>query len=117
MSRTRRLTLVLVGWTLFVWIGRIRNAGADADAIITSVVFIGLAVAALVARDRRVVTVLVGWTVLLWVFRLPLILVHDHPMSFKVVHTVLAAISIGLAALAQREVQREREAATAPARL
>jgi hypothetical protein len=50
-----------------------------------------------------------AWTVGVWVVRSIGIWVHDHPVGFKVVHTVLAAISIGLAV---RAVQRLRSGAS-----
>ncbi|MEY2461406.1 MAG: hypothetical protein QOG30_3236, partial [Acidimicrobiaceae bacterium] len=65
----------------------------------------------------RWITALVVWTIAVWAIRTPQILVADHPVAFKVVHTVLALVSIALAALVQRDVQREREAAATPARL
>ena len=37
--------------------------------------------------------------------------------AWHIVHTVLAVVSVGLAVTAQRHVQRERQATTAPARL
>ena len=68
-------------------------------------------------RVRPFLTLLAAWTVGVWVVRTPYILVHDHPADFKIVHTVLAVVSVGLAVTAQRHVQRERQATTAPARL
>jgi hypothetical protein len=41
-------------------------------------------------------------TVGIWAVRLPFVLVHDHPAGFKVVHAVLAAVSIALAVAAWR---------------
>jgi hypothetical protein len=101
-----------IGWTVFVWAGRIRNGGS----IVLAAAFLVLAALA-TWRRRPWLAVLVGWTVAVWAVRTPMILAADHPAGFKVVHTVLAAASIGLAAVAQRHVQREREATTAPARL
>ena len=49
--------------------------------------------------------------------RTPQILLDDQSGAFKAIHTVLAIISIALAALAQRDVQRERETTATPARL
>ena len=109
----RRWPLIaFVGWTVFVWAGRIRNGGST----LLAVSFLALAALA-VWRSGRWITALVVWTVGVWVVRTPLILVHDHSAGFKVVHTVLAAVSIGLALSAQRHVQREREAAATAARL
>jgi len=97
-------------WTVFVWIGRIGLGGTP----LLAVPFVALAIVA--AWRRGVwVSVLAAYTVAVWAIRTPFILVHDHPVAFKVVHTVLATISIALAVLAQRDVQRERQAATAAA--
>jgi hypothetical protein len=118
MSRGRKAerphwTLIaLAAWTLFVWAGRIRNGGS----VVLAASFLVLAAIA-VWRRGRWTTALVVWTIAVWAVRTPYILVHHHPAAFKVVHTVLAAVSIALAISAQRNIQREREAATTPARL
>ena len=113
MRRTRPWPVWLfAGWTVFVWIGRIGLGGSPLLAI----PFVVLA-AVSAWRARPWVTLLAAYTVVVWAVRTPFILVHDHPVAFKVVHTVLATISIALAVLAQRHVQRERQAATASARL
>src|SRR4051812_36212594 len=103
---------IFVGWTVFVWAGRIRNGGS----LLLALSFLGLAAVA-VWRRGPWFTALAAWTIAVWVVRTPFILVHDHPAGFKIVHTVLAVISIALAVAAQRHVQREREATTTPARL
>jgi hypothetical protein len=102
----------LLGWTVFVWIGRIRNGGS----LLLALSFLVLAGLAL-WRVRPFLTLLAAWTVGVWAVRTPYILVHNHPLDFKLVHTVLAVVSVGLAVTAQRHVQRERQATTAPARL
>jgi hypothetical protein len=121
VRRWNRWTIAFAGWTLFVWLGRVRNAGADIGPLLMATTFIVLAVAVLVTRRREVLAALSLWTAGVWIVRGSLIWVHDHEVGFKVVHTVLAVISIGLAALAwrsaQRDVEREREAATSSARL
>lgn len=101
-----------LGWTLFVWIGRIVNGGS----VLLAASFLVLAALALWHR-RPYVTLLAVWTVGVWAVRTPDILVHDHPVGFKVVHTALAAVSIALAVVAQRDVQRQRETTAAAARL
>lgn len=105
-------TYLFIAWTVFVWIGRIRNDGS----VLLAASFLVLAGVALWQRGRWV-TLLAGYTILVWAIRTPFILVHDHPADFKIVHAVLAAISIGLAVLVQRDVQRERQATATPARL
>ena len=103
--------LLLAGWTGFVWAGRIRNGGSA----LLAAAFLALAAVGLWRRGRWV-TALAACTVLVWAIRTPYILVHDHPVGFKVVHTVLAVISVALAISAERDVEREREAAATPAR-
>ena len=113
MRRARPWPLIaFLAWTVFVWAGRIRNGGS----VLLAASFLVL-VAMAIWRRGRWITALVVWTIGVWAVRTPYILVHDHPAPFKVVHTVLAAVSIALAISAQRDVQREREAAATPARL
>lgn len=103
---------VFLGWTVFVWAGRIRNGGSVALAAS----FLALAALAL-WRRRPWLTVLAAWTIGVWAVRTPMILANDHDGAFKVVHTVLAVVSVTLALAAQRHVQREREAPAATSRL
>ncbi len=49
---------------------------------------------------------LAAWSTAVWVVRDVGILVADHEVGFKVVHTVLAVVSIVLSVLAWREVRR-----------
>ena len=104
--------IVFLAWTVFVWAGRIRNGGS----VLLAASFLALALVAF-WRGGRWITALAGWTIAVWAVRTPYILVHDHPAGFKIVHAVLAAVSIALAISAQRHVQRERETATTAARL
>jgi hypothetical protein len=113
MRPARRWPLWLfLGWTVFVWAGRIRNGGS----VLLAASFLVLAAVALWRRGRWI-SALAGWTIAVWAVRTPYILVHDHPAGFKIVHTVLATVSIALAVSAQRHVQRERETAAASTRL
>ncbi len=113
--RSNRLPVnLLIGWTLFVWLTRARNIVTDDDLstdeaawrLAVVVVFVGLAGALLVARrsDRFAVTpvlrVMVIWTTGYWLVRGTGIIIDDHDLGFTIVHTVLMAISIGLAAWA-----------------
>lgn len=105
--------IAFVAWTVFVWAGRVRNAGADPGAWLVAGAFIVLAVAALASggRVRRAVLgVLVAATVALWALRTPLVWIRDYSVAFKVVHTVIAVISVGLAVVAQRHVERQGQA-------
>ena len=135
-TRTRRTWWTVVAfaaWTLFVWVGRIRNVWADAtldtagkigrSALATSfVVFAVLTLlwalsagrsgqrrSGLPARTLYLVGPFAAWTAGVWVVRSIGIWLHDHPVGFKVVHTVLAAISIALAALAVRRLRSDGE--------
>jgi hypothetical protein len=106
------VVVALALWTLFTWGTRIRNVVADDAAgmgdLVVPVGLTALAVAALVDR-RRGGRALALATVVVWAVRVPLVLAHDHSGSFKLVHVVLAAISVGLAAA----VLRRRPAAVA----
>ena len=120
MPRTRVAALVLAGWTLFVWTTRIGNIWRDAAAATSAKIastalalsFTVLAVAVAVAAVRRAwaalrpaVLALAGWTAAVWVVRSLTILSGDRSVGFKVVHGVLAVVSIALAAWAVRTVQ------------
>jgi hypothetical protein len=119
--RRRPFALALVAWTFFVWTTRIGNIWRDADLdtgeqvgrTALAVSFTLLAVGVLAALWRgapraRTLTVgaLAAWSTAVWVVRDARILVADHEVGFKVVHTVLAVVSIALAALAWREDRR-----------
>jgi hypothetical protein len=113
MRRARSWPLIaFLAWTVFVWAGRIRNGGS----VLLAASFLALAAMTVWQRGRWI-TALVLWTIVVWIVRAPQILLDDQSGGFKVVHTVLAAVSIALAVLAQRHVQREREATATPARL
>lgn len=119
-----RLLWVSVAWTAVVWVGRIRNVfgddglsgGARFWRIVVSVVFLVLAaLLATVALGRwhrrplgstRVVAVFCLWTIVFWAVRGGGLLFADHGADFKLVHTALAVVSIGLAGLLYRVDQR-----------
>ncbi len=121
--RATVLTAALGGWTVFEWVTRIGNAARDhtldggekAFAVGSAVLFTGLGVAALVVAwrsrpagvDRRAlpfVGLFAAFTTLWWVVRSVLVWAHEHDTGFKVVHTVLAVISVTLSVLAARAV-------------
>jgi hypothetical protein len=52
--------------------------------------------------ENLLLRVFAGWTVVVWVVRVPMILVADHVVGFKIVHATLGLISVGLAALVWR---------------
>jgi len=119
-----RLLWIAVAWTAVVWVGRIRNVLGDDDLsggarswrIVVAVVFLVLAaLLATVALGRwhrrplgstRLVAVFCLWTIVFWAVRGGGLLFADHDAGFKVVHTVLAVASIGLAATLYRVDQR-----------
>ena len=119
--RRRPFALALVAWTFFVWTTRIGNIWRDADldtgeqvgrtALALSFTLLATGVLAALWRGgprARTLTVcaLAAWSTAVWVVRDARILVADHEIGFKVVHTVLAVVSIALAALAWREHRR-----------
>ena len=99
---------LLAGWTVLIWIGRVRNIVAADGAVVELLVpalLVALGVATF-ARPRQVGRVLALTTVLVWAIRVPLVLVHHHAVAFVVVHLVLAAVSVTLAALTLRGARR-----------
>ncbi len=110
--RSRLPVLGFLAWTVLVWVGRIRNIIDDDDLsggglawrLGAAVVFVVLAVAVFVARrsDSRSATAVLGglvvWTIGWWSIRgIGILLDGNHDTGFKVVHTVLMIVSIGLA--------------------
>ena len=115
--RRRAWVVALVTWTFFVWTTRVGNIWRD-DALDTAgkvgrtalaLSFTLLALAVVGALWRRpawvrpTVVALAAWTTGVWLVRDTSILFGDHDTAFKVVHTVLAIVSIALSALAVRE--------------
>lgn len=132
--RNRRIDFPLLFglWTLFVWVGRLRNLNADpggfAEAsrwsLIGSIVFtvLGLALVLSViagwitaarsgdrifaAGAKRVfVVALAAVTAVVWLIRATDIARGDHTAAFIAVHVVLAVVSIGLAVLSLRTIR------------
>lgn len=111
MFRWPRPLWALVGWSWFLWASRLRNVlgNDDLDSWDTTwrfgvvVLFVVLALIAFIGERKdsgwkaQAVGVLVWWTVGYWLVRGGGILLDDHEAAFKAVHTVLMAISIGLA--------------------
>ncbi|MEL6981923.1 MAG: hypothetical protein AAFO29_05830 [Actinomycetota bacterium] len=121
--------LAFGGWTLFVWVGRLRNLLAEPGSVLDvsrwslvgSVAFTigGLAVVASAALRWRQgpggsahrlltpsVVALAGLTTGVWLVRAVDIALGDHSVGFIAVHLVLAAVSIGLAAVAVAAIRR-----------
>lgn len=124
--RRRPFALSLVAWTFLVWTTRIANIWRDADldtgekvgrtGLAASFTVLALVVLVVLwrgsARSRLwAVGALAVWSTAVWVVRDARILAADHEVAFEVVHTVLAAVSIVLSALAWREARRADRAA------
>ena len=118
VKKLRGLLWVFVAWTAVVWIVRIRNLIGDDQVtssgriwrILLAIVFLGfagLSVVALGGRWRsvgstRLVGVFCIWTVTYWLVRGIGILFTDHEAAFKAVHSILALVSIAIAAALYR---------------
>ena len=107
---------MLSGWTLFVWVGRLRNIAADetlsgwalAWRAGLSATFVGLALALLFAvfvrpsATRPAALVLATVGIAVWAVRGIDIALGDHSAAFIAVHTVLAIVTIGLGVIVLR---------------
>ena len=128
MLRRRWPILAFAAWSAYVWITRISNAWGPASEETTSakvistvsagVLLVGvLATVAILVRARArgfvaaevlVLRVFVGLTVAVWAVRVPQILLDgEHNVGFKVVHTALAVLSVGLGVLTWRRATTE----------
>jgi hypothetical protein len=115
--------LTLLIWTNRIWLAWTNDEDTVAEKLVWSLPITLFVVAALVIgvamlrgtdRDQRWFVVAVrafaAGTVAYWAIRLPFIWANDHGLSddeeigFKVVHTVLAVVSVVPAALAWRSV-------------
>lgn len=94
---------VLVGWTLVLWLSRLRNVLGNDELTGWGVgwragvvaVFVGLALA---ATTGRLVDALVWWTVGFWLVRGGGILIDgSYDAGFKLIHTALMVVSISAA--------------------
>ncbi len=112
-------TPLFAAWTLFVWVGRLRNLwqepGPLADvsrwSLVGSIIFsvlgavvLGLWFAGKRGQLRVAVGALAAFTTVIWVIRAVDIAIGDHSVPFIVVHVVLAVVSIALAMLSLRSV-------------
>ena len=120
MQRVVVLLWLLVVWSAIVWVGRIRNLIGDdtlvnwdrAWGIVVALLFLVLAAVTATLPlglwhrrplgSTRLVAIFCLWTIAFWGIRGVGLLLADHEAGFKVVHTVLAGVSIGLAVLLQR---------------
>ena len=111
---------VLIGWTLFLWLSRLRNvvnndelsSSGRAIRIGVVVVFVTLAVAAVGAVRRRrtkVVALFVAWTIGYWLVRgIGILADGEYSIGFKAVHTVLMAVSLTLSIQTARQLRLRR---------
>jgi TctA family transporter len=96
---------------------RIKNADGSVGAVLLSLTFIVPAVAVLV-RPAVVLRPLVAWTVVVWLLRIgDIVVASDHGVAFKVVHTMLGAVSIALGIAAVKAAGRPRRASGSGSRL
>jgi len=116
----RPAVYTVIGWTLFMWATRTRLIFTEADLSFADVVvrilpvflFVALALVLLVSvrigrpHLRRSVAVIAAWTTGYWLVRVTLISIHDHSAGFKIVHAVLAVVSIGTVGWAWRRTSR-----------
>jgi hypothetical protein len=128
MFRRRWPILAFAAWSGYVWVTRISNAWGPSStestsAKVVSTVSAGLLLVGVVAalailvraRTRAfaatevlVLRVFVGLTIAVWAVRVPQILLDgEHNAAFKVVHTALAVISVGLGVLTWRRATTE----------
>lgn len=108
---------VLIAWTVFLWLSRLRNvlndndlsSGGRAIRVGVVVIFVALAAAAAVAvrrRQSKVLVLFVTWTVGYWLVRgIGILIDGDHSWRFKGVHAVLMVISLTLSALTARQLR------------
>ncbi len=111
-------SLILAAWTLFVWLGRVRNVLADDTltgwsagwrlALSSSFVVLALAVVAAVVHQRATAAAgptpalrlgagaLAALGIAVWAVRGTDIAVGDHSAAFIAVHVVLAVVTIAL---------------------
>lgn len=135
MRRGQLLWLVAaVSWTLFVRVGRMRNALGDpsleggtlAGALLLSSSFLlgALAVAAMAWRGRaappsialvRVVWILAAWSTVVWASRITdIAMVGDHAIAFVAVHAVIGLLSVMLWAITASSIVERRSGKIAP---
>lgn len=112
MSR-RTLGWAIAIWATITWGGRIGLlTGPEADDPWTWIRVLGSLAAAAGATyallrpssgSRALLVVYAGVTVAVWSTSVVSVWITDHETAFRVVHTVLAAVSLALAAAAARE--------------
>ena len=69
----------------------------------------------LTSKQALLLRAFAAWTIYVWTTRIWNIWRDDHDVPFKVVHSVLAVVSVAFAVAALVVVQRNRRTAAAPA--
>lgn len=123
MDRLRPLPVtVFCALTLFIWGNRIWLAWTNPDDSVATKIMWSLPITCFVVAAAVLLVLLltgadrggagflslVRWfalgTCVYWGIRLPLILVHQHDLPFKIVHSVLALVSVAAAVAALRSI-------------
>ena len=122
MIPRRALAAVIVVWALVTWGGRI-GLLSGGEPVSSWVRIVGSLVVALAAgwalwRPGRLTSTIV-WvyasvTALVWVTSVFSVWTTAHELAFRLVHTVLAAVSLTVATLAVRAVTRSRSGRPEP---
>jgi len=126
MSRVQWIW-VLIGWTVFLWVSRLRNVlnndelTSSGRAIRVGVVVIFVVLAGLTAgavrqlrkhggagrlgkMPAKIIGLFIAWTAGYWLIRgIGILIDGDYSIGFKAVHTVLMTVSLTLALLAARQ--------------
>lgn len=107
-------------WNVVIWLSRIRNvlgddslsSGSRAAWLVPAALFVAAGILAGFAWWRGPAALLMplrvagAASILYWLVRLPWALFADQSASFKIVHTVLAVVSVGLAGAVLRRLLR-----------
>lgn len=114
--------LTLFIWTNRIWLAWTNDEDTVAEKLVwsTPITLFVIAAAVLAVTILRThpggrpdafavgVKVFAAGTVVYWAIRFPMIALADHDVPFKVVHGVLAAVSVGAAVGAWRSVRSSR---------
>ena len=121
LARAASPLILLAGWTLFVWVGRIRNILAD-ESLTGAAFAIRMGTAVVFTAAGAVLAVALAWYIrtrhpfalplitwigvglsvvgaLFWAVRGTTIAFGDYDLGFKVVHSVLAVVTIAIGIL------------------
>lgn len=119
--------VTLVIWGNRIWLAWTNHEDTIAEKLvwstpITLFVIAAVTVAVLLLKGtdtstlcfRRLVQMFAGGTVVFWAIRAPMILLADHEVPFKVVHAVLAVVSVVAAVAAWRSLDSTVPTRTEP---